>query len=45
MLKLWNDTMSAVLNTDDFYILSKTSGLDELVFTISIYEDVYKRQQ
>ena len=41
MLKLWNDTMSAVLNTDDFYILSKTSGLDELVFTISIYDENY----
>lgn len=40
MLKLISD-VSAVLNTDDFYICEKSNGLDELIFNISIYDDNY----
>lgn len=40
MLKLISD-VSAVLNVDDFYICEKSSGLDELIFNMSIYDDNY----
>lgn len=40
MLKLISD-QSAVLNVDDFYIVEKTSGLDELIFNMSIYDPNY----
>lgn len=40
MLKLLSDS-NAVLNVDDFYIKEQTSGLDELIFNMSIYDDNY----
>ena len=40
MLKLLSDS-NAVLNVDDFYIREQTSGLDELIFTMSIYDENY----
>lgn len=40
MLKLISD-QPAVLNVDDFYIVEKTSGLDELIFNMSIYDPNY----
>lgn len=40
MLKLLSDK-SAVLNVDDFYIVEKMSGLDELIFSMSIYDENY----
>ena len=40
MLKLISD-VSAVLNVDDFYICEKSSGLDELIFNMSIYDENY----
>ncbi len=40
MLKLLSDK-SAVLNVDDFYIFEKMSGLDELIFSMSIYDENY----
>lgn len=40
MLKLLSDS-NAVLNVDDFYIKEQTSGLDELIFTMSIYDENY----
>lgn len=40
MLKLLSNN-NAVLPVDDFYILEKTSGLDELVFNISIHDANY----
>lgn len=41
MLQLVNGLNNPVLNADDFYIAEKWSGLDELVFTISIHDPVY----
>ena len=32
---------SLVLNTDDFYIKEMASGLDELIFNLSIYDENY----
>lgn len=40
MLKLLSNK-NAVLQVDDFYILEKSTGLDELVFNISIYDENY----
>ena len=40
MLKLLSSE-DQVLQVDDFYILEKSSGLDELVFNISIYDENY----
>lgn len=40
MLKLLSDS-NAVLNVDDFYIKEQVSGLDELIFTMSIYDENY----
>lgn len=40
MLKLLSSE-NQVLQVDDFYILEKSNGLDELVFTISIYDENY----
>lgn len=40
MLKLLSDT-NTVLNVDDFYIVEKVSGLDELIFEMSIYDENY----
>lgn len=40
MLKLLSDS-NAVLNIDDFYIREQASGLDELIFTMSIYDENY----
>ena len=40
MLKLLSDS-NAVLNVDDFYIREQASGLDELIFTMSIYDENY----
>ena len=40
MLKLLSNG-GAVINTDDFYIAHKTSGLDELVFNISVHDENY----
>lgn len=40
MLKLLSDS-NVVLNVDDFYIREQTSGLDELIFTMSIYDENY----
>lgn len=40
MLKLLSNN-NAVLPIDDFYILEKSTGLDELVFSISIYDENY----
>lgn len=40
MLKLLSSE-NQVLQVDDFYILEKSSGLDELVFNISIYDKNY----
>ena len=34
---------SAVINTDDFYISHKTSGLDELIFNISVHDENYTK--
>lgn len=41
MLQLINGLDNPVLNTDDFYVTEKWSGLDELVFTISIHDPAY----
>lgn len=40
MLKLLSDS-NAVLNVDDFYIKEQISGLDELIFNMSIYDENY----
>lgn len=40
MLKLLSNN-NVVLPVDDFYILEKTSGLDELIFNISIHDENY----
>lgn len=40
MLKLLSDS-NAVLNVDNFYIREQISGLDELIFTMSIYDKNY----
>lgn len=40
MLKLISDE-TVVLNVDDFYICEKASGLDELIFTMSIHDENY----
>ena len=32
---------SLILNTDDFYIKEMASGLDELIFNLSIYDENY----
>lgn len=40
MLKLLSDS-NAVLNVDDFYIKEQASGLDELIFNMSIYDENY----
>lgn len=40
MLKLLSDS-NAVLNVDDFYIREQASGIDELIFTMSIYDENY----
>lgn len=40
MLKLLSD-FNAVLNVDDFYIKEQASGLDELIFNMSIYDENY----
>lgn len=40
MLKLLSSE-NQVLQIDDFYILEKSNGLDELVFNISIYDENY----
>ena len=40
MLKLLSDA-NAVLNVDNFYIVEKASGLDELIFDMSIYDENY----
>lgn len=42
MLKLLSEE-NAVLNVDDFYITEKSSGLDELIFNISIYDENYPK--
>lgn len=41
MLKLLNGESATVLNVDDFYIKQVSSGLDELIFNISIYDPSY----
>ncbi|MCI8276301.1 MAG: hypothetical protein HFI66_11985 [Lachnospiraceae bacterium] len=41
MLQLINGVENPILNVDDFYITEKWSGLDELVFTISIHDPAY----
>lgn len=41
MIQLINGLDNPILNTDDFYITEKWSGLDELVFEISIYDPAY----
>lgn len=40
MLKLLSDS-NEVLNVDDFYIVEKVNGLDELIFQMSIYDENY----
>ena len=40
MLKLLSDS-NTVLNVDDFYIKEQASGLDELIFNMSIYDENY----
>lgn len=40
MLKLLSDS-NKVLNVDDFYIVEKVNGLDELIFQMSIYDENY----
>ncbi len=40
MLKLLSNN-NAVLQVDDFYIVEKGNGLDELIFNISIYDENY----
>lgn len=42
MLQLINGNDNPIINTDDFYIAHKWSGLDELVFNLSIHDPVYK---
>lgn len=44
MLKLLAST-AAVIDTDDFYIVEKADGLDELIFNISIYDPLYPEVQ
>ena len=41
MLQLINGLDNPILNTDDFCITEKWSGLDELVFEISIFDPAY----
>ena len=36
MLKLVSNG-GAVINTDDFYIVQKASGIDELIFNLSVH--------
>ena len=40
MLKLLSN-INTVLQVDDFYIIEKSTGLDELIFNISIYDKNY----
>ena len=46
MLQLINGSDNPIINTDDFYIDEKWSGLDELVFQISVddpsYQSIYE---
>lgn len=42
MIKLISNG-GAVIDTDDFYIDQKASGLDELVFNISVHDENYKK--
>lgn len=42
MLKLISNG-GAVINTDDFYITYKTSGIDELTFNLSIHDENYPK--
>ncbi len=42
MLQLINGVDNPIINTDDFYIAHKWSGLDELVFNLSIHDPAYK---
>lgn len=43
MLKLITNNSTEIINTDDFYITHKTSGLDELTFNISVRDINYPR--
>lgn len=42
MLKLVSNG-GAIINTDDFYIVQKTSGIDELVFSLSVHDENYNK--
>lgn len=42
MLKLVSNG-GAIINTDDFYIVQKTSGLDELIFNLSVRDENYTK--
>lgn len=42
MLKLISNG-GAIINTDDFYIVQKTSGLDELIFNLSVRDENYTK--
>lgn len=42
MLQLINGVDNPIINTDDFYIAHKWSGLDELVLNLSIQDPAYK---
>lgn len=42
MLKM-NSNGGAVINTDDFYIVQKASGVDELVFELSVHDENYEK--
>ena len=42
MLKLVSNG-GAVINTDDFYIVQKASGIDELIFNISVHDENYPK--
>ncbi len=42
MLKLVSNG-GAVINTDDFYIVQKASGIDELIFNLSVHDESYPK--
>ena len=42
MLKLVSNG-GAVINTDDFYIVQKASGIDELIFNLSVHDENYPK--
>ena len=41
MLSLYVNNQQHIIANDDYYIRQMASGLDEVVFTISIWDEVY----